>query len=341
VEGRPGPGSSAWPPPGELLRRGKLANPDAFAAATSSLVQGGPAHGCRALDLRVAGGVDLRVLPDRGLDVGAAWFGGLPLAWISAVGERGPLEHPVGARWLEAFGGGLVTTCGLRNAGQPTFEEGLHGRASHLRASGVRVDRRLEGDELVLEVAGTLDEVSALGPHLRLERRLRTRTGQGLVELEDVTTNLGRAPVAAPILYHVNLGPPLLDAHTEVEVASGARRPAAARGAEPLERWARPGEPAAGVGELVLEHELPDGPEGSARVVNRPLGLALTLTWDRSGLPHLGQWLHLAPGVYALALEPTNCPLSERQGGEERGPLLGAGASRTSRLRIAVAPVAP
>lgn len=50
------------PSPGRLLAEGKVANLDALASATSSITQGGAAHGCRTIDLRVAGGVDLRVV---------------------------------------------------------------------------------------------------------------------------------------------------------------------------------------------------------------------------------------------------------------------------------------
>ena len=42
-----------------------------------------------AIDVRVLGGIDLRLHPERGLDIGAAWFRGTPLAWIAPTGEGG------------------------------------------------------------------------------------------------------------------------------------------------------------------------------------------------------------------------------------------------------------
>ena len=79
---------------GYYVRAGKVANLDQLASATTSTVVDGRAAGCRAVDLRVAGGIDVRILPDRGFDIGQAWFGGLPLAWISSVGESAPLSAP-------------------------------------------------------------------------------------------------------------------------------------------------------------------------------------------------------------------------------------------------------
>ena len=94
---------------------------------------------------------------------------------------------------------------------------------------------------------GVLDEVSSLGPHLRLERTITTRTGAGDVELTDRVTNLGAEPEPAPLLYHVNLGAPLLGPAARVEIdghAAGAARRSGARragcggaGPRPAGRW--------------------------------------------------------------------------------------------------------
>jgi Domain of unknown function (DUF4432) len=154
--------------PGDYVRAGKVANLDQLASATASTVVDGPAAGCRAVDLRVAGGIDVRILPDRGFDIGQAWFEGLPLAWISSVGESAPLSLPAGTDWLGAFGGGLVTTCGLRNVGPPSEGHGMHGRFSHLQASDVRVHREGEGNDVVLTAAASIDEADPDGGRLRV-----------------------------------------------------------------------------------------------------------------------------------------------------------------------------
>ena len=124
-----------------------LANLDAVCSATASRTEGG----WRALDLRAWDGIDARLLPDRGLDCFGAWYRGVPLAWVSAVGERGPL----GGRlrdddWLLGFGGGLVATCGLRNVGAPSEGHGLHGEISHQPAREVRVARWVDGQQAVV-----------------------------------------------------------------------------------------------------------------------------------------------------------------------------------------------
>lgn len=304
------------------------------------MVDGGPAHGCRALDLRVAGGVDLRVLPDRGLDLGAAWFRGVPLAWISAVGEAGPLGTPREADWVTRFGGGLLTTCGLRNVGAPAEGHGLHGAYSHQRASDVHADRLLgEDGHAELVVSGVVDEHDGLTGHLRLERRVATRTGEGRVEITDRVTNLGGTAEPAPMLYHVNLGAPLWDEPATLSVTGDdvVSRDDDARAG--LHRWSRPPEPDGAAPEQVFEHRLSPDPSGWARaaVSNPGLGLRLEVAWDAGPMPRCHQWLHPALGV--LGIEPANCGVLGRAAERAAGtlPKLGPGETRVSRLRITLA----
>jgi hypothetical protein len=329
--------------PAELAAAGQLANLDQLATITASTVTGGPAHGCRALDLRVAGGIDLRVLPDRGFDLGAAWYRGTPLAWISAVGEHAPLDAPRDLDWVDAFGGGLLVTCGLRNVGAPSEGHGQHGRYSHLRASEVVTARAFDDDgRLVLSASAVVDEVSALGPHLRVERSVRTWSSAGRVELTDRTTNLGDAPEPAPLLYHVNLGPPLLDEDAQVRIDSRRVLPRDADAAAGIARWTAPGKPERGAGELVFEHQVAADDQDWCRaaLVNPAVGLELELRWERDELPRFHQWLHPASGIYVLGLEPANCSVLGRAADRADGrlPILEPGATRTTRLRIRCGP---
>lgn len=326
--------------PRDYVRAGKVANLDQLASATTSTVVDGPAAGCRAVDLRVAGGIDLRILPDRGFDIGQAWFEGLPLAWISSVGESAPLSAPAGTDWLGAFGGGLVTTCGLRNVGPPSEGHGMHGRFSHLQASDVRVHREQERNDVVLTAAASIDEADPDGGRLRLERTIRTRTFRGLLEVADVTTNLGPATEPAPLLYHVNLGVPLFDQGARLELDSEEVVPRDADAERGMSSWMTPGPPREGAREMVFEHRLrPDRSGwGRAALVNPPLRLRLELQWRRAELPRFHQWLHTAASMYVLGLEPANCSVLGRGADRAAGtlPVLEPGARRATVLRIAV-----
>jgi hypothetical protein len=326
------------PRAGALARSGLLGSLDQVASvhsATSGADRGQPQ---RAIDVRVLDGIDLRLLPDRGLDISAAWYGGRPLAWQSRVGEAAPLVNPRGTDWNTAFGGGLVTTCGLQNVGAPSEGHGQHGTFSHLPARDVRIDRTVEDDEVVVVVQGVIEDADALGTHLRCDRRVRTTTGRGEVVVHDVVSNLGPAPVAAPFLYHVNLGAPLWSPGAEVAVPSRGVVPRDAAAAEALGAWQRAPEPADGAGEWVFEHLVePDADGRCAVAVRSPAaGLCVEVEWDATTLPRLHQWVHRATGVNVLGIEPANCSVLGRAADRAAGrlPILEPGAVRSTMLTV-------
>jgi Domain of unknown function (DUF4432) len=315
----------------------RLANLDAVASSTGSLTDGG----WRALDLRVWDGIDVRLLPDRGFDCSGAWFRGVPLAWVSAVGERGPIAGRLrDDDWLRGFGGGLVVTCGLRNAGAPSEGHGLHGEISHQPARDVRVARWVDGDRVLISASATVVEVSALGHHLELQRTWTVGTGEGRLELVDLTRNVGREPQPAPLLYHVNLGAPVWS--PGATLALDARR-TIPRDADAVEPWDRALELMPGARERVFEHEIATGEDGwcSAAVDSPPTGLRFTLRWEAAGLPRMHQWVHPAPGIGVLGLEPANCSVLGRATDRAAGRLavLEPGEERVTRLDVRVAPL--
>jgi len=267
------------------------------------------------IDVRVFGGIDLRLHPRRGLDIGAAWFRGTPLAWIASAGENGAdLEA-----WRDAWGGGLVTTCGLDNVGAPSEGIGLHGTYTFLEAEEVQTSRSVDGvvcNAIVRDSRG-----------LCVERTVRTSVGEGRVELVDRTVNLAEVELEAPLLYHVNLGWPLWDLGSRVETDALEVTPRDADAAP--HEWSEAPEVVTEQHERVWEHV------GATRasVTNDHLGLQVTI---ESNLPRLWQWVDPNPGIYVLGLEPANCSVLGRAHDRAAGrlPHLAPGAERTTTLHL-------
>ncbi len=312
---------------------GALPNIDAVLWARESVTAEGAGSGMRVIDLHVWGGISLRLYPDRGLDIGQAWFGGVPLAWVSSVGETGPRCELEGMAWGEALGGGLMVTCGLRNVGMPSEGHGLHGSYSHLAAEEVTVDRVLDDAGGRIEIKGVVVDDDDEVP-LRHERSVRSFAGAGLLEVEDVTTNAGSSATPVPLLYHFNFGYPLWagDARLDASVAGTQARDAESVPA--LGSWREP--PATETGaEWVLEHELEPGPAW-ATIRNPALGTEVTVRWDREALPMLNQWIDRNPGMSVLGVEPANCTTRGRAQDRAAGvlPMLRPGEKRRTRLTV-------
>jgi hypothetical protein len=311
-----------------------LGNSEQLAQVYSGVAADGPARGTRTISVHPAGGLHVRVLPDRGLDIGAAWFAGSPVSWLSPVGET----SWSGGEWLSAWAGGLLTTCGLRNVGAPSEGHPMHGTATGLPASDVRVTRTAEPDGVAVTVAGTLTDASAFGPVLQMYRTITVRTDRAELALVDVTTNLGHRTEQAPILYHVNFGHPLLSPHAFIDGPRLWSRPRDPDSARVAETWAVMGPPLADDEDVVFEHGIEPDPDGWAtlRVVSPDAGVAARVSWDTEALPRVHTWRRATRGSYAMAIEPANCSVLGREPDRADGtaPWLEPGQQRRTRVRV-------
>jgi hypothetical protein len=248
-----------------------------------------------------AGDLRIHVLPERGLDIGRAWFGDTQFAWVSPLGE-GPWQGD----FARSFAGGLLTTCGLRNVGAPSEGQPQHGWYSSLAARDVEISLGSATARVV--------EADVPGDWLELTREIAVDDGS--VTVRDTTVNQGWEPVAAPLLYHANFWWDTVD----IDSAGVEPRDEAARAGD----WRVLGDPGP---ERVYEHL------GASRALVTYQSLRLTVT---SSLQRLWQWIHPAYGV--LAIEPANCSVLGRghDRAEGRLPELAPGEQRVSELRIGV-----
>jgi galactose mutarotase-like enzyme len=330
----------------ELLRRiGRL---EQIAGIEPFVFEDGPARGVRAFRFKTGGGLSFDVLPDRGMDLGFAEHEGTPLAWLSPNGVVAPSHYePAGEGWLRSFPGGLLVTCGLSNVGPPGERDGeelgLHGRASHIPASRVSHDASWDDEGCVIEAAGQIRETSVFGPNLVLRRRISARVGEARVTIEDEVENEGYEQEPLMVLYHINLGWPLLGETSHLigpgrKVEPPEPRDDVAR--DGLESWDRFAAPTPGFKEMVFYHRPAGGADGmaEARLENPALGLTFSVRFYPEELPEFVQWTMTGEGTYVLGLEPATCrvegPAAEEAAG--RVVLLEPGEIRLHRLEIEV-----
>lgn len=315
----------------DAIDKGVLPNPDAVLQVREGVAS---PTGMRFVDLTPARGIALRILPDRGFDVGSAHFNGFPLAWVSRIGEVGPLAAPTDMDWGGAFGGGLVVTCGLRNVGMPSEGHGLHGTFSHLGATNVSVERVVDGDGHLRASASIVDDADPCV--LRVDRTIATQAGVGRMELTDVTTNLGSTATEAPLLYHLNFGYPLWSGHASLEMAVERTVPRDEASVPALDSWTAP-RPVGRGPEWVLEHVpvVEDG-QAAARIVSPDAGIEVVVSWGSDTLPLVNQWIDGNPGMNVLGIEPANCTTRGRAHERASGtlPMLDPGEARTTWLVI-------
>jgi hypothetical protein len=319
---------------------------DQVAGARPFVFDDGPARGMRGIDVWTGSGLTFTVLPDRCLDIGAARFSGRALAWESAAGPVAPGRYePQGFGWLKSFHGGLVTTCGLRHFGAPDSDPsgeswGLHGRASHLSAEEVAVDGGWESGQYRLRIRGRVAEAEVFKPTLILERTIVTSLGARIIEIIDRIANIGFEPSTAMLLYHVNLGWPLLSEQSRLVVNPASVKGVTDRAEAHKNVHCQMLPPTAGFQEHTYSLEPKAGADGLCRaaLVNPNLdgGMALSVAWPKATLPFMAEWKMMGQGTYVLGIEPCNCPFPPREELRKRGlmPVLRPGESFEAGVAI-------
>ena len=289
--------------------------------------------GVRAARVRTGAGLDFTVLFSRGMDIGAASIGGVPFAWVSATGEAHPHAYVSGGHegrgWLQTFHGGLLTGCGLTQAGASHVEDdgelmGIHGRLSHLPAEDTSVRTEWVGEDAYLIVSGVMHEATVFGENIRLERTIKAKVGTNTIEISDVVTNEGFKPAPLMLLYHLNYGWPLVEEGTQIHFPDGTivtpRDETAAMG---IDHWHTLDAPTPGYSEQCFFHKIPDIPTQMATVTmtNPKRGLSVTMQWDTKQLPHCIQWKMMGEREYVCGIEPANCLVMGRKAEREAGRL--------------------
>jgi hypothetical protein len=332
-----------------MQRMGDLSQ---VAGLRRSVLADGKAQGVEAVDVRTGGGLAFTILPGRGLDLAWAEFRGVPLAYLSKTGVTSPSYYePNGVQWLRSFFAGLMTTCGLSNVGAPCAEEepvlglqqqGLHGRISNMAADNVCVREEWRDGRLVMSVSGRLREAMLHGENLTLRREISVVLGDNHFSLCDVVENEGFRERPLMLLYHINVGYPILDERSRLICSALDVTPASELAKSELERRCQMGSPERGAMERVYFHDLAPGGDGrvGAALVNEALELGLYVKWSKRQLPCFTQWKQLGMGEYVVGLEPGNCWPIGRTEQRKRGSLeiIKPGEQRRFELEIGVLP---
>ena len=256
----------------------------------------GKEKGVRAIEIDT-GKIRFIILPDRCMDIAQAFYKGTAVSWISKTGITSPTYYnKEGSEWLRGSYGGLLTTCGLKNIGQPYGDQGLHGRIANTPASKVSVYADWQGDEYVMKVSGEMRECAVFGENLVLKRTITTKLFSDEITIEDILINENFTDEKITLAYHCNFGYPL--------VRDGAKiinvQPEVADITSPIH----------GKEEecISVEHV---GEESYAGIENGEIGAYVT--YKRDTMPEFLIWKMLGESEYVVGLEPRTTNLGGRE----------------------------
>jgi hypothetical protein len=329
----------------DLLRR--VGDIRQLAAAQPFELSDGSERGTRGVRLYNAAGLDLTVMTDRGMGLTHLSYRGTQLSLMSPSGTVHPAyAEQTGLGWLRTWPAGFLTICGLSQVGGPALdgleELGQHGRAANLPAFQTGWGGAWEGDDYIVWVEGTLHETVVFGPHISLRRRVWMRLGDPRFWIEDTVVNEGLVPAPYMILQHFNLGFPLLDASTRLEIPSKSVQPRDDLAKPGIDSYMRFEDPGAGVREQVFYHDLETSSDGLVELhlrnpsFNQGQGVGVYWKYRKEDYPILVEWKNMADGLYVVGVEPSNCHVEGRVKEREMGTLqvLQPQEVRTYRIEV-------
>ncbi len=330
--------------------KNKVSNSAQLGGIETAVLDNGAGRGVRVAWVNTGSSLRYKVVLDRSMDIVDAFFGAHSLAWISRSGVTPPVPTALyDADWLQTFSGGLVTTCGLSHIGIPETDEngsrGLHGRISTQQAEIISVEQPdPAAGRSRMSLTGVIRETSVFGPHLELRRTISSELGVPELRIEDRVINRGNKTVPHMLLYHCNLGYPLVDEGARIcwegtlRSRGQAQDDAIFAGAHDYRICPAPLAAHAGTGEACGFITPSVETDGLCRtgICNPVLDLGLQIEYDASRLPCLANWQHWGDGEYVTGLEPgTNFPVGQKAA-REAGQLiyLEPGESRDYTLVI-------
>jgi hypothetical protein len=310
--------------------------------------------GVLALDVTTGSGLDFTVLPGRGMDISSASYNGRSLAWRSATTDTHAAffdhEGEGGRGWLRGFYGGLVVTCGLTWAGANATENGqsygLHGRIGNLPATNVSWDGAWEGDDYIMTVRGKMRQATVFGENLQLTRTITCRLGEKRLFLHDVVENLGAHRTEHMMLYHINIGFPIVNDNARLIAPTLSATPRDAEAVKGQDRFTRFQAPEAGFNEQVYFHEFARAEDGkvTTAIVDETApsadggapGIGVYCTYSPDELPRFIEWKMMGSGTYVVGMEPANCMVMGRPHDRAEGTLQFLEPSETREYHVEI-----
>lgn len=307
----------------EILK--KVGNIEQLAYVRPIVYQDGKAKGMRAIEIK-SGDIRFVVSPDKCMDVINLSYKGTDISFLSKSGLQGREEYDTqSGEELRSIMGGMLFTCGPDNVGPSERNEdkelALHGRMRSLPATHVNYDAFWREDQYCIEASGEMRLAQLFGENIVLRRKIEMILGEHKIRLHDEWENQGFSAQPLMLLYHFNIGYPLLDAGSGVCIPSKQvywRDNDCKKDNE----WKIITEPVDELPEEVIYHYFEeDITKVKAKIENMRQGIGFQVTFDKRQLPYLTQWKSMRSGDYVLGLEPCNCHAKGRTWEEKNGTL--------------------
>ena len=276
---------------------GKVNTLSQIASLRRYTITEGSAKGLDFIDID-NGNIRFLLNVSKALDITQLYHKGVNMSFLS---KNALTAREIG--FSNRFEGGMLYTCGFDNIGGRDGYE-THGTFHNSTAEVVRAE--CTADEII--VVANIRNAELFGKNLLIRREITTKIGSDTINLCDQLINESYRDEEYCVLYHFNVGYPMLD--------NGGKVIADIEEIKPRNAWAEENISTA----LLIEEDVPNKEETcyfiklkepKVAYVNEKLNRELSISYSNDTLPCFTLWKSMASGDYALGLEPCTSELDD------------------------------
>ncbi len=303
----------------------------------------GRAGGLKAYQIK-SGPLMFTSAQDKCLDITELSWRGINFNFISKPGLQNAQAYDYnGFAGQRSIMGGMFFTCGTDNVGTPGIEPynmfPMHGSLRSTPAEHVCADCFWEDGEYKIRLSGEMRQAALFGGNIVLRRTIETYYGSKEIVIRDEFENQAYETSPFMLLYHFNIGYPLLDVGTKIRIPS-SKTVLLGEERETAFPWNEVTAPVDRLPEEVFYHMLQPDEKGLATVsvFNENVGAGLSISFQTKQLPKFTQWKSMASGDYVMGFEPCNCHVKGQEWEKQNGtlPVIEAGEKKTVELKLQI-----
>ena len=289
-----------------------IGHPLQVRGAEQYVLKGGKGEGMNFVYARNGMGLEIWLSTDRCGDVARVSYNGKNMSYTSPCGQVAPAYYDrTGLNFLKSFNAGFFTTCGFDGAGGPCVDNGeeigLHGRIGNTPAV---VDAILE-DENELKIIFSVRDHVIFGRKFSLKRTYVISYTENKFSVTDSVTNYGDNSEPFCLLYHCNMGYPLLSENSIVYFPNDKIWANDENAIDNIDTALVMEKPQANYVERCYFFDAKKNNLGLVNVglYNPDINAGLVMSYKKDELPCLTEWKMMGKYDYVLGIEPGNvCP---------------------------------
>ena len=269
----------------------------------------GKGKGMTLLEIRNGKGLNITLSADRAMDISRIEYMGANIGYFSPCGYVAPQYYDKdGNGFLKSFTAGFMTTCGLTAVGSPCTDDGealpLHGTVSNTPCEHYYYT---ENDNEI-KIYAKVRDAAIFNRQLLLHRTYTISKNENIILIEDSVENIGNAKSPCMLLYHINMGYPLLSENAIVNIPHNSVRARNKHALEDINNRLVMEKPQQGYEERCYYYDVKANENTAAvGIFNPDIKRGLVIKYDKSALDSFTQWKMMGKSEYVLGLEPGNC----------------------------------